>query len=838
MAAKIRAYKLAEELGIEKNEFVEKARELGLELKATTALDDDQIALLREKIGGAPKPSGRKMEEKRVDRKGGAVIRRRRKAAPEPEPEPAPAEKEPVEEAPVAEEPAVEPVVAEVAPEATPGESEAAPAETTPAEEAETEPAAAVAEEGAAAAVEPEATPRVADDDAPAPRRDAGRGGQVPSGPSGGGKGKQRKRVREVVNLREQEQFGRQITSRGGATRRAPAAPAGPIQNPRRKRRDALQKPVSPAAAADQKRVVRVPGEIGIGELAKQAGVKAPLIQGKLMAMGIMVSVNQRIDVETCQKIADDFKFEVVDTGFKEEEFITVIDEVDKKEEGAGESRPPVVTVMGHVDHGKTSILDAIRKASVVEGEAGGITQHIGAYSVSTSRGPLTFIDTPGHAAFTAMRARGAQVTDIVILVVAANDGVMPQTVEAIEHCRAAEVPIVVAVNKCDLPEADPKTTRQRLMEHDLVPEEFGGDIICVDVSAKTGDGLEQLLEMVALQSEILELTADPNLPAKGVVLESNLDKGRGPLATVLIQSGTLHRGETVVVGTEWGRVRLMEDHDGKKVAEAGPSTPVRLVGLSAVPALGATLDVVKNERAAKSVIQHRVDQQRSAPSAPRPRMSLEEFYAQAETEEAKDLKLVVKADVAGTREAVIQAIEDLATEAVKVTILSSGVGAINENDVMLASASEGIVVGFNVRPDTAAQRAADTHGIEIRNYTIIMNLIDDIRSSMAGLLPPTIREVPLGRAEIRETFVIPKLGTIAGSYVNDGKVKRGARCRLIRDGVQVYEGTISSLRRFKDDVAEVGNDYECGIGIGGYNDVKVGDVIEAFELEEEPATL
>ncbi|MDP6980431.1 MAG: translation initiation factor IF-2 [Myxococcota bacterium] len=819
MAAKIRAYKLAEELGIEKNEFVEKAREIGIELKGpTAALEEEQVALVREKLGEATKPSSRKMEERRVDRKGGAaVIRRRRKVAPEPEPEP-----EPLVEA--------EPVVAEV---------EAEPEAEPTAEEPEAEPVAAVAEEQPAVVPSGDEAPvRPAGDAGAGTRRDAGRGAQVPSGAPGGGKGKQRKRVREVVNLREQEQFGRQITSRGGGARRAPVAPGGAMQNPRRKRRDALAKPVSPVAAADQKRVVRVPGEIGIGELAKQAGVKAPLIQGKLMAMGIMVSVNQRIDVATCQKIADEFKFEVVDTGFKEEEFITVIDEVDKKETGEGEPRPPVVTVMGHVDHGKTSILDAIRKSAVVDGEAGGITQHIGAYRVDTSRGPLTFIDTPGHAAFTAMRARGAQATDIVILVVAANDGVMPQTIEAIEHCRAADVPMVVAINKCDLPEADPKTARQRLMEHDLVPEDFGGDIICVDVSAKTGDGLEQLLEMVALQSEILELTADPKLPAKGVVLEAHLDKGRGPLATVLIQSGTLNRGETVVVGTEWGRVRLMEDHDGKKVNEAGPSTPVRLIGLSAVPELGSVLDVVKNERAAKSVIQHRVDQKRSAPSAPRPRMSLEEFYAQADVEEAKDLKLVIKADVAGTREAVVSAVEDLATEAVKVTILTSGVGAINENDVMLASASSGIVVGFNVRPDNAATRAADTHGIEIRNYTIIMNLIDDIRSSMAGLLPPTIKEVPLGRAEVRETFVIPKLGTIAGSYVNDGKVKRGARCRLVRDGIQVYEGTIASLRRFKDDVAEVGNDFECGIGIGGYNDVKVGDVIEAFELEEEPATL
>jgi translation initiation factor IF-2 len=625
--------------------------------------------------------------------------------------------------------------------------------------------------------------------------------------------------VREVVNLREREQFGRQITSRGGTARRTPfsGAGTGSVVNPRRKRRDALARPATPVAAADQTRVVRVAGEIGIAELAKQAGVKAPLIQGKLMAMGIMVSVNQRIDVETCKKIADEFKFEVLDTGFKEDEFITV---------------------MGHVDHGKTSLLDRIRTSNVVDAESGGITQHIGAYRVETSRGPLTFIDTPGHAAFTQMRARGAQVTDLVILVVAANDGVMPQTVEAIEHCRAADVPIVVAINKCDLPEADPKTARQRLMEHNLVSEEFGGDVICVDVSATTGDGIEQLLEMVSLQSEVLELRADPSLPAKGVVLESLLDKGRGPLATVLIQSGTLRRGETVVVGTEWGRIRLMEDSEGKRVDEAGPSTPVRLLGLSAVPELGAVLDVVKNERTAKNVIQHRLDQKRGAPAVLKPRLSLEEFYAQADATEVKDLKVVLKADVAGTREAVCQAIEDLTTDAVKVTLLSSGVGAVTENDVMLASASGGIVVGFNVRPDTAAVRAADTNGVEIRSYTIIMNLIDDIRNAMAGLLPPTIKEVALGRAEVRETFVIPKVGTIAGSYVSDGRIKRNAKCRLVRDGVQVYEGTITSLRRFKEDTAEVGNDFECGIGIGGYNDIKVGDIVEAFELEEEPATL
>ena len=819
--AKIRAYKLAEELGIEKTEFVEKVKTFGLELKGpTAALEEDQVAMIREKLGGeAGKTTKKKVDEKRVVRKGGAaVIRRRRRVEPEPEPEP---------------EPEVIAAV-EVAPSTTDTENDEPVEETENAEEESVVAPAAVVEPVAARAKPAVATPSPEDGDGP---KDAGRGAQQPAGPAGAGKGKQRKRVREVVNLREQEQFGRQITSRGGGAPRRTSGGGGGAVNPRRKRRDALARPVSPAAAADQSRVVRVPGEIGIGELAKQAGVKAPLIQGKLMALGIMVSVNHRIDVDTCRKIADEFKFEVVDTGFKEEEFITVIDEVEEKD-GTSTARPPVITVMGHVDHGKTSILDAIRKAKVVDGEAGGITQHIGAYSVATSRGPLTFIDTPGHAVFTQMRARGTQVTDIVILVVAANDGVMPQTVEAIEHCRAAGVPMVVAINKCDLPDADPKTARQRLMEHNVVSEEFGGDVICVNVSAATGEGLEQLLEMVALQSEVMELRADPALPAKGVVLESLVDKGRGPLATVLIQSGTLKRGENVVVGTEWGRIRLMEDHDGKKVDSAGPSMPVRILGLSSVPELGSVLDVVKNERAAKSVIQHRLDQKRSAPTTVRPRLSLEEFYAQADATEAKELKVVLKADVAGTMEAVRQAIEDLATDAVKLTVLSAGVGGVNENDVMLASASGGIVIGFNVRPDTAAIRASDAHGVEIRGYTIIMNLIDDIRGSMAGLLPPTVKEVRLGRAEVRETFVIPKIGTIAGSYINDGRIKRNAKCRLIRDGVQVFEGTISSLRRFKDDVAEVGNDYECGIGIGGYNDVKVGDVIEAFELEEEPATL
>ena len=824
--AKIRAYKLAEELGIDKVEFVEKARALGIELKGpTAALEEEQVVTLRAKLGDgeqkeAPK---RKMEETRVDRKGGkAVIRRRKRVEAEPVVEP-------------------EPVVADVAPEVAVAVAQKVASEPEPSVEvaaAEAEAVTAPSSKAAGGAVETKREAKESTRATPPPGPSpAGNNGSA--GAPGGGKGKQRKRVREVVNLREQEQFGRQITSRGGPQRRGQmGGGGGNVVNPRRKRRDALARPVSPAIAASQKRVVRVPGKISIGELAKLAGIKAPVVQGKLMALGIMVSINHRIDVETCEKVAAEFNFEVIDTGFKEEEFITVVEEAPEAVSETHIQRAPVITVMGHVDHGKTSILDAIRSAKVADGESGGITQHIGAYSVKTSRGPLTFIDTPGHAAFTQMRARGAEVTDLVILVVAADDGVMPQTVEAIEHCRAAGCPIVVAVNKCDLPNADPKTTRQRLMEHNVISEEFGGDVICANVSAATGEGLDELLESVALQSELLELKADPELPAKGVVLESSLDKGRGAMATVLIQSGTLRRGDTVVVGTEWGRVRLMEDSNGDRIEEAGPSMPVRLLGLSAVPELGATLDRVKNERGAKSVIQHRLDEKRAEPAKIRPRLSLEEFYAQADAAEVFDLKIVLKADVAGTKEAVREALEDLTTDAVKVTILSAGVGGITESDVMLASASDALVIGFSVRPDTPAMRAADTQGVEIRTYSIIMKLIDEVRASMAGLLPPTVKENVLGRAEVRETFVIPKIGTIAGSFITDGRVKRNANCRLIRDGVQIYEGSIASLRRFKDDTAEVGNGYECGIGVGNYNDIKVGDIIEAFELEEQPAVL
>ncbi|MCA9503856.1 MAG: translation initiation factor IF-2 [Myxococcales bacterium] len=829
--ANIRAYKLAEELGIERNDFVEQARQHGVELKsAMAALEEDQIELLREKLGGGARKS--RVVEERVEAKDGTtVVRRRRKKAPEPPPEP-----EVVEPAPAADEVgAIEPEleqtpIAEVAA----GEPSEGPAEL------DEEPIAAEAEadEEAPAEVAAAAVPATPPSGpaAPSPPRESRStdGGDSASAPDR--KGKQRKRVREVVNLQEQEQFARQITGRGGAPRRTTVAPARPAISPRARRRDKLSPKVSPAVAANQTKQVKVEGDISVGELAKQAGLKAPAIQGKLMALGIMVSVNQRIDFETVEKIAPEMGFEAVDVGFKEEEFL----DVPAPEEAAktGDPRPPVITVMGHVDHGKTSLLDAIRKTKVTADEAGGITQHVGAYQVESGGHRLTFIDTPGHAAFTAMRARGAAVTDLVVLVIAATEGVMPQTVEAIEHAQAAGCPIVVAINKCDLPDADPAKARQRLTEHNLVPEDFGGDVVCVDVSAKTGAGLPQLLEMLALQAELLELRADASRRASGAVLEARLDKGRGPVATVLVQDGTLRKGDSIVVGTEWGRVRQMQDDLGKSVKEAGPSMPVQITGLSGLPSAGASFHVVESDRVAKQIVGHREDRERGQVAPPKPKLTLDEFYAQSAGDGPKELSVVLKADVQGTCEAARDSLEKLSTDEVSLRVLTSGVGAITENDVNLASASGAIVVGFNVRPDPAARRLSDSLGVEIRTYSIIMNMLDEVKAAMAGLLPPVVSEKMLGRAEIRETFTIPKIGTIAGSYVLEGKVVRHAHCRIVRDGIQVYQGTVGSLRRFKDDVREVTNGMECGIGVATYNDVKIGDVIEAFELEEKPATL
>ncbi len=824
--AKIRAYRLAEELGIDRNEIVEQAAKHGVELKnAMASLEEAEVELLRAKLGQTTQPK-RAMDVRRLEgKKGTTVLRRRRRKEPEPEPEPIveAAVPAPVDEKPAEEEAASPTATGEASAEgAASGAAIATPSPT------QAGVAASVTEKAPA-----KATP------APAPRDT--RGGGAGAGDAGGApdrKGKQRKRVREVVNLQEQEQFARQITSRGAGQRRVVTTAPRAVINPRARRRDKLSpKPTAAAVEASKTRQVKVAGDISIGELSKQAGVKAPAIQGKLMALGIMVSVNQSIDFETVQKIAGEMGFEATDVGFKEETFLaTTPSEVE--DSGDATTRPPIVTVMGHVDHGKTSLLDAIRKTHVTESEAGGITQHVGAYQVTVGGHSLTFIDTPGHAAFTAMRARGAAVTDLVVLVIAATEGVMPQTVEAIEHAQAAGCPIVVAINKCDLPGADPEKARQRLTEHNLVPEDFGGDVICVNVSAKTGEGIDSLLEMLALQAEVLELKADVSKRASGVVLEARLDKGRGPVATIIVQDGTLKRGDSIVVGTDWGRVRQLQDDTGANIKQAGPSAPVQITGLSGIPMAGASFHAVENDRVAKQIVGHREDQARGQGPPPKPRLTLDEFYAQSAGEGPKELAVVLKADVQGTCEAARDALEKLSTDAVKLRVVSSSVGAIVENDINLASASGTIVLGFNVRPDPAARRLSDSDGVEIRTYSIIMELLDDVKAAMAGLLPPIISEKMLGRAEIRETFTIPKLGTIAGSYVLEGKLVRNAHCRVVRDGVQLYTGTVGSLRRFKDDVKEVINGMECGIGIATYNDIKVGDIIEAFDLEEKPATL
>jgi translation initiation factor IF-2 len=811
--ANIRAYKLAEELGIDRAAIVDRAAEVGIELKnPMAAVDDETAALLREKLGKITEPTS-VVTERRVQQSGGsAVIRRRKKAAPEAEPEPI------VEE--VVASPATEPITLEP--------------QTT---QEEPEP---VHEEPAVAIPEPAPAPRpiAAERDDRESARPSGGLRLAPEAPERAPgpdrSGRQRKLVREVVNLREQETLARQAVGRAPVRRQVTVDPRT-AASPRRKRRDALNRPAAAKGASEQRRVLRIEGTIAVGELARQLGSKAPDVQRKLMALGTMVSINTAIDVATAAKVAAEFGFDVLDTGFKEQEFFA---QPSESAPDAQKPRPPVVTVMGHVDHGKTSLLDAIRHANVVAGEAGGITQHIGAYQARVGDGVITFIDTPGHAAFTEMRARGAKVTDLVILVVAATEGVMPQTIEAIEHAKAANVPIVVAVNKIDLPGANPSQIRQRLMEHGLVAEEFGGETISAEVSATKGTGIEKLLEMVLLQAEVLELSADPDQRASGVVLEASLDKGKGPVATVLVQQGTLRRGDIVVVGTGFGRVRALDDENGQRVGDAGPSVPVRIIGLTSVPDAGEPFHVVESERVAKDIVAHRAAEQRERPAAETKRLTLDEFFAHAEGGGVKELSVVLKADTQGSVEALRTSLLDLSTDSVKVDVLLAGVGAVTETDVMLAKASDGIIVGFHVRPDPAARRAAEGQGVEIRTYQVIYEVVDDVRKAMAGLLPPTISEKFEGRAEVRDTFSVPRVGTIAGCYVSEGKVRRGASCRLLRDGVQIYEGRVSSLKRFKDDVREVNSGFECGLGIDGYNDLKIGDVVETYVLEEKPATL
>ena len=579
---------------------------------------------------------------------------------------------------------------------------------------------------------------------------------------------------------------------------------------------------------------VSIPDEISVGELASRLKVQATVVIKKLMSLGVMASISELIDFDTASLVADELGAKV-----EREVHVTIEQRLNIDTENVEDApetlvpRAPVVVVMGHVDHGKTSILDYIRKSHVQSGEAGGITQHIGAYRVKQGGKDITFLDTPGHEAFTAIRARGASVTDIAVLVIAADDGIMPQTVEAINHAKAANVPIIVALNKIDRPEADPERVKTSLTEYDLVPEEWGGDVVCVNVSAKTGEGIDELLEMINLVADMQDLKANPDRLALGTVIESRLDKGRGPVATILVQNGTLHNGDIVIAGTAVGRVRQMSDENGNLIESAGPSIPVEITGLVEVPQAGDRFNAVEDEKLARELVEERRTAQQEERFKSFSKVTLDTLFSHIEEGEVKELPIIIKADVQGSCEALKQSLEKLSNDEVRVRIIHMGVGGVNASDIMLADASGAIIIGFNVRPDATATSQAEEKGVEMRMYRIIYDAIDDVEKALKGMLAPKIREVDLGSAEVRQVYKISSVGTIAGCYVTKGTITRNSIIRVVRDGIIIYDDNIASLRRFKDDVREVAQGYECGISLGRFNDIKEGDILEAYTKEE-----
>ena len=597
----------------------------------------------------------------------------------------------------------------------------------------------------------------------------------------------------------------------------------------RQEERDKMQR-LQLEIAKKQQLKVEIPDEIAVGELASRMKKTAAEVVKQLFKLGVFASVSDVIDYDTAALVAMELGCKVEKEVIVTVEEKLIDDHADSEEELV--SRAPVVVVMGHVDHGKTSLLDYIRHANVASGEAGGITQHIGAYTVEINGSPITFLDTPGHEAFTSMRARGAMVTDVAILVVAADDGIMPQTVESINHAKAAGIPIVVAINKMDKVGANPDRIKQQLTEYDIVSEEWGGDTIICPISAKTGAGIDNLLENLVLQAEVLELRANPNRAAKGTVIEARLDKGRGPIMTVLVQNGTLHLGDIIIAGTCVGRVRTMINDKGQRVTEAGPSTPVEISGLNEVPSAGDIFNAVADERMARELAEERRIQQNSSAGSAK-KVSLEDLFSQIQAGEMKTLNLIVKADVQGSAEAVKASLEKISNEEVRVKVIHSAVGAINESDVMLAATSGAIIVGFNVRPDSAARDSAARSNVDMRMYRVIYDCINEIEAAMKGMLAPKFRESVIGHAEVRETYKVSKIGTVCGCYCQDGKIQRGCQVRVLRDNIVIHEGELASLRRFKDDVKEVAAGYECGMQIEKFNDVKVGDVIECFVMEQ-----
>ena len=598
----------------------------------------------------------------------------------------------------------------------------------------------------------------------------------------------------------------------------------------RQEERDKMQK-LQLELAKKQQLKVSIPDEINVGELASRMKKTAGEVIKQLIKLGVFASVSDVVDYDTAALVAMELGCKV------EKEVVVTVEErlIDDHEDSADElvGRAPVVVVMGHVDHGKTSLLDYIRHANVASGEAGGITQHIGAYTVEINGSPITFLDTPGHEAFTSMRARGAMVTDIAILVVAADDGIMPQTIESINHAKAAGIPLVVAINKMDTVGANPERIKQQLTEYDIVPEEWGGDTIVCPISAKTGMGIDNLLENLVVLAEVLELKANPNRAAKGAVIEARLDKGRGPIMTVLVQNGTLKLGDIIIAGTAVGRVRTMINDKGQRISEAGPSVPVEISGMSEVPSAGDTFNAVADERMARELVEERKTQQKNAAFGMNKKVSLEDLFSQIQAGEMKTLNIIVKADVQGSAEAVKASLEKITNEEVRVKVIHSAVGAINESDVMLAATSGAIIVGFNVRPDNAARDSGARSNVDMRMYRVIYDCINEIEAAMKGMLSPKFKEAIIGHAEVRETYKVSKVGTVMGCYVTDGKIQRGCQVRVLRDNIVIHEGDLASLRRFKDDVKEVASGYECGMQIEKFNDVKVGDVIECYVMEQ-----
>jgi translation initiation factor IF-2 len=857
---RVRVYELAKDLGVQPKDLLVKLRAMAIDVaNHMSQIEPGDVDRIRRAMDRERHES--LVEERLTD----TVIRRRSKNVVAPVPAPArpvappppPAAAAPARPQPpvVAAAAAVpEPAVAKVAaaPPLAPEPVSARPVEVRPA------PAPAVS-----APVEPAQPPVAAKVESPpvteAPPRailktipqsvvtgSAATGAfiQLPGAPPRGEPGAPR------VEIKDRDEELKRL-GRGGLLNRAPAGrdrfgrpafgPGGQRPGSFPKKRVAAAgkklKQTQITTPAEHKRVIRMGDNIAVADLAQKMAVKGKEIIKKLWALGMMgVNINQDVDLDTATLVANEFGFQIESTAFREDEVLTETEAPDSPDDMV--LRAPVVTIMGHVDHGKTSLLDAIRKANVAGGEAGGITQHIGAYKVHGERGDVVFLDTPGHEAFTAMRARGAQMTDIVVLVVAADDGPMPQTIEAINHAKEAKVPIVVAVNKIDKPGANPEAIRNKLSEHELVSEEWGGTTIFVNVSAKTKEGVDKLLEMLALQAELLELRANPNKPAKGHVVEARLDRARGPISTILVEDGTLRLGDLLVAGEYSGKIRAMLGDKGQAVTEAGPSTPVEVLGLDGVPDAGEMFNVVTDEKAVKSLVEHRHDARRKKELAGSSRVSLENILDKIKSGEVKEVKIILKADVQGSVEAIANALTRLSTQAVGVNVISTGVGGITESDVSLAKASSAIVVGFNVRPAGKAQQLAEQEGVDIKLYQVIYDAIDDVKKAMVGMLAPISREKILGKAEVRQVFSIPKAGTIAGCLVSEGRITRKAQLRLVRDSVVIYTGKVGSLRRFKEDVSEVAQGYECGLSIEGYGDLKEGDVIEAFEIETVAATL